>query len=146
VELSPKEAVMPRLRNSIAIDAAPEEVWSVLGDLTATPEWIPGVVSAQVEGDDRLCRTADGNEIRERIVGYSAEARALSYEQSQVPLPIERSRGTLRVVPDGSGAHVEWEAEFEAPEEVAAMVDSYYRQTLEALRRRVETGESPATL
>jgi polyketide cyclase/dehydrase/lipid transport protein len=146
VELSPKEAAMPRLRNSIAIDAAPDEVWSVLGNLTATPEWIPGVVSAQVDGDDRRCRTADGSEIRERIVDYSPEARTLSYEQSHVPLPIERSRGTLRVVPDGSRAHVEWEAEFEAPEEVAAMVDGYYKQTLEALRRRVETGQSTFTM
>jgi carbon monoxide dehydrogenase subunit G len=137
---------MPRLHNSIAIDAAPDEVWSVLGDLAATPEWIPGVVSAEVNGSDRLCRTADGNEIRERIVDFSAEDRALSYEQSKVPLPIERSRGTLRVVPDGAGAQVEWKAEFDAPDEVAAMVDGYYRQTLEALRRRVETGETPATM
>jgi carbon monoxide dehydrogenase subunit G len=137
---------MPRLHNSIAIDAAPDEVWSVLGDLAATPEWIPGVVSAEVNGSDRLCRTADGNEIRERIVDYSAEDRALSYEQSHVPLPIERSSGSLRVVPDGARTHVEWEAEFEAADEVAAMVDGYYRQTLEALKRRVESGETPATM
>jgi carbon monoxide dehydrogenase subunit G len=137
---------MPRLHNSIAIDAAPDEVWSVLGDLAATPEWIPGVVSADVNGSDRLCRTADGNEIRERIVDYSAEDRLLSYEQSHVPMPIEGSRGSLRVVPDGARANVEWEAEFEASDEVAAMVDGYYRQTLEALRRRVETGETPATM
>jgi carbon monoxide dehydrogenase subunit G len=137
---------MPRLNNSIAIDAAPDEVWSVLGDLSATPEWIPGVVTAEVIGDERLCRTADGNEIRERIVDYSTEARTLSYEQSHVPLPIERSRGTLRVVADGTRAQVEWEADFDADEEVAMMVDGYYRQTLEALRRRVETGETPATM
>ena len=137
---------MPRLHNSIAIDAAPDEVWSVLGNLAATPEWIPGIVSAEVNGSDRLCRTADGNEIRERIVDYSEDERALSYEQTLVPMPIERSRGTLRVVPKGGRADVEWEAEFDAPEEVAAMVDGYYRQTLEALRRRVETGKTPATM
>jgi uncharacterized protein YndB with AHSA1/START domain len=137
---------MPRLQNSIAIEASPEEVWAVLGDLEATPQWIPGVVSAQVDGDTRLCLTADGNEIRERIVGYSDEARTWSYEQSHVPLPITGSRGTLRVEPNERGAHVSWEAEFEAPEEVAAMVDGYYKQTLEALRLRVETGQTPATM
>jgi polyketide cyclase/dehydrase/lipid transport protein len=146
VELSPKEAAMPRLRNSIAIDATADEVWAVVGDLVATPEWIPGIVSAEIDGEWRLCRTADGNEIRERIFDYSAEDRSWSYEQSIVPLPIESSRGTLRVIPNESGAHVEWEAEFEAPEEVAAMVDGYYKQTLEALRRRVETGQSTFTM
>jgi carbon monoxide dehydrogenase subunit G len=137
---------MPRLHNSIRIDSTPEEVWAVLGKLDATPEWIPGVVSADVEGDTRVCLTADGGEIRERIFDYSAEGRTWSYEQSRVPLPIEGSHGTVRVLPNGSGAKVEWEAEFEAADEVAIMVDGYYKQTLETLRRRVETGESPATM
>ena len=39
-----------------------------------------------------------------------------------------------------------WEAEFDAPDEVAAMVDGFYKQTLESLKRRVENGETPATL
>jgi mxaD protein len=146
VELSPKEAAMPRLHNSILIKATPDEVWAVVGDLQATPQWIPGITSVDVDGELRVCQTADGNEIRERIFDYSAEGRTWSYEQSQVPLPIETSRGTMRVVPNGSGAKVEWEAEFEAPDEVAAMVDGYYKQTLETLRRRVETGETPATM
>jgi mxaD protein len=146
VELSPKEAAMPRLHNSILIKATPDEVWSVVGDLQATPQWIPGITSADVDGELRVCQTADGNEIRERIFDYSAESRTWSYEQSHVPLPIEESHGTVRVVPNGSGARVEWEAEFEAPDEVAAMVDGYYKQTLETLRRRVETGETPATM
>jgi hypothetical protein len=146
VELSPKEAAMPRLHNSIPINATADEVWAVVGDLESTPQWIPGITSAAVDGERRVCRTADGNEIRERIFDYSAEGRTWSYEQSQVPLPIEGSRGTVRVRPNERGAHVEWEAEFEAPDEVAAMVDGHYKQTLESLRRRVETGETPATM
>jgi carbon monoxide dehydrogenase subunit G len=137
---------MPRLHNSIWIDSTPEEVWAVVGRLDATPEWIPGVVSADVQGDRRLCQTADGGEIEERIFDYSTEGRTWSYEQRRVPLPIEGSRGTVRVLPNGSGAQVEWEAEFEAPDEIATMVDGYYKQTLAALRRRVETGETPATM
>jgi carbon monoxide dehydrogenase subunit G len=137
---------MPRLHNSIRIDSTPEEVWAVVGKLHATPEWIPGITSADVQGETRVCMTADGGEIRERIFDYSAEGRTWSYEQSRVPLPIQGSRGTVRVLPNGSGAIVEWVAEFEAPDEVATMVDSFYKQTLETLRRRVETGETPATM
>jgi carbon monoxide dehydrogenase subunit G len=122
---------MARLRNEIEIDAAADEVWGLVGDLEATPQWIPGIVEARVEGDQRVCRTADGQEIHERV---TTSGRTLTYEQSRVPLPIEGSRGTIRVVGNGSRSRVEWDAEFEAPDEVAAMVDGYYKQTLESLR------------
>jgi carbon monoxide dehydrogenase subunit G len=129
---------MPRLRNEIEIDAGADEVWSLVGDLEATPQWIPGIVEARVEGDRRVCHTADGQEIHERVT-TSDDDRTLTYEQTRVPLPIEGSRGTIRVVGNGTGSRVEWEAEFEAPDEVAAMVDSYYKETLESLRERVRS-------
>jgi carbon monoxide dehydrogenase subunit G len=125
---------MPRLRNEIEVDAAADEVWGLVGDLEATPQWIPGIVEARVEGDQRVCRTADGHEIHERV---TTSGRTLTYEQSRVPLPIEGSRGTIRVVGNGERSRVEWEAEFEAPDEVAAMVDGYYKQTLESLQKVV---------
>jgi carbon monoxide dehydrogenase subunit G len=132
------EVVMPRLHNEIEIEAGADEVWSLVGDLEATPEWIPGIVEARVEGDARVCRTADGHEIHERVTTSGAD-RTLTYAQSRVPLPIERSHGSIRVVGDDTRSRVEWEAEFEAPDEVAAMVDGYYKQTLESLRDRVRS-------
>jgi carbon monoxide dehydrogenase subunit G len=139
---------MPTLRNEQRIDATPDDVWRVLGDLESTPQWIPGVVEASVTGDSRICRTADGGEIRERIHGYDAAAHTWSYEQSVVPLPITGSSGTLAVRPDGDGSRVEWEARFDVAEsadeaQLVPMIDGYYRQTLEQLRRRVE-GETEA--
>lgn len=133
---------MPRLRNEIHIDASPEEVWAIVGNLAATPEWIPGIVEAAVDGATRVCRTADGNEIHETITERSDDSRTLSYEQSRVPLPIDGSRGTMRVRSNGDESVVEWEAEFEAPDEVASMVDGYYKETLESLRRRVAGGRT----
>jgi carbon monoxide dehydrogenase subunit G len=135
---------MPALRNSVRVERSPEEVWNLLGDLAAAPEWVPGVVEARVEGPERVCKTADGAEIRERIDGYSARERKFSYVQTQVPLPITGSRGTLRVLGEGTEAEVVWEAEFEpaegAPENLPELVEGSYRQALDSLRRRVEGG------
>lgn len=130
---------MPRLENEIAIAASPEAVWAVVGDLEATPEWVPGIVEAKVEGNRRVCRTAEGEEIHEEVVGSDPD-RTVTYRQTQVPLPVADSRGTLKVVPAAGGSRVEWVAEFDAPDEVATMVDGYYKQTLELLKRRVEDG------
>jgi mxaD protein len=138
---------MPILHNEIRIAASPDAVWAVLGDLASTPEWIPGVVEASVENGRRVCRTADGQEIREQIVDYSEAGRSWGYEQSQVPLPITGSHGTLRVHDDGDGARVVWEASFEVvdpaqEDQLVPMIDGYYRQTLESLRDRIERGPS----
>jgi uncharacterized protein YndB with AHSA1/START domain len=135
---------MPALRNSVRVARSPEEVWNLLGDLAAAPEWVPGVVEATVEGPERVCKTADGAEIRERIDDYSPRERTFSYVQTQVPLPITGSRGTLRVLGQGTEAEVVWEAEFEpaegAPENLPELVEGSYRQALDSLRRRVESG------
>jgi Polyketide cyclase / dehydrase and lipid transport len=135
---------MPALRNTVKIHRSPEDVWQVLGDLTAAPEWIPGVVEAKVEGPERVCTTAEGAEIREQIEGYSPRERKFSYVQTEVPLPITGSRGTLRVLGQGTEAEVVWEAEFEpaagAPENLPQLVEGSYRQALDSLRRRLEDG------
>jgi uncharacterized protein YndB with AHSA1/START domain len=144
-ELSLMEVEMPTLHYEIRIDAPAAAVWAVLGDLASTPEWIPGVVEASVDDGRRVCRTADGQEIREQIVDYSEEGRSWGYEQSQVPLPITGSHGTVQVHDEGDGARVAWEARFEVVDpakegQLVPMIEGYYKQTLESLRNRVEGG------
>lgn len=58
---------MPHLTDTIEINASPEAVWSVLGNLSATPDWLPGTVSAQVDNGTRICTMADGSQVHEQI-------------------------------------------------------------------------------
>ena len=51
---------MAHLRKTISIDASPTAVWAVLGDLATTSEWLPGTLTAWMEGPIRICQTADG--------------------------------------------------------------------------------------
>jgi uncharacterized protein YndB with AHSA1/START domain len=138
---------MAQLGKTIAIDAPADAVWEVLGDLAATPEWLPGTAAARMEGAIRICTTADGNEIREEIGNYSPERRTYSYRHLQVPLPVRSSTGTFTVSPgDGDGgAIVSLEAQFEALDpgaepELERMFGGALAQALESLRRRVEQG------
>lgn len=135
---------MVELRNTIAIDASPEAVWDVLGDLGATDEWLPGIVAALMEGSTRICTTADGFEIREEISDYQPERRTFRYQHVQVPMPIENSGGSFVVEPDEDGsALVVLESSFEAVEsaqeaQVGQMINRAFQQALESLKRRVE--------
>jgi uncharacterized protein YndB with AHSA1/START domain len=137
---------MARLRKSISIDASPEAVWAVLGDLAATTEWLPGTVSARMEGSVRVCSMADGNEVREEISDYSSELRTYRFRHIQVPLPIANSTGTFTVEDEEAGqARVVLDVSFDALDtategEVGRMFGGALEQSLESLRRRVETG------
>jgi hypothetical protein len=139
---------MPHLRKAISIDASPDAVWAVLGDLTAPPEWLPGTVAARMEQMTRTCTMADGNEIREEIADYSAERRTYTYRHLEVPLPVRNSRGTFSVRESGrDGAAVVLEADFDALDpdserEIEQMFGGALEQALESLRRRVEQGVS----
>lgn len=135
---------MTKLHNTVTINAAPEAVWGLLGDLAGTPRWIPGIISAQVDGSSRVCVTAEGFEIRESILNYSSAARSFEYAQSQVPMPVKDSRGRFSVQADGTGSLVVWDAEFEfldpsVAEQMTGMIDGYYKAALDSLRQAVES-------
>lgn len=139
---------MAHLHKTISIEASPEAVWAVLGDLAATSEWLPGTVATRMEGPIRICDTADGNEIREEITDYSPDRHTYRYRHTQVPLPVKNSTGKFAVEAGTSGgALVVLESEFDAldPEmeaEIARKFGGALEQALESLRRRVEQGVS----
>jgi uncharacterized protein YndB with AHSA1/START domain len=145
---------MAQLRKTVRIDATPDAVWEVLGDLAATPEWLPGTRSARMEGGIRTCSTVDGFDIRERISDYSAERRAYSFTHLDVPLPVRDSSGSFTVDPDGDGSLVVLETSFAAldpahEEHVTGMIDGALTQALASLKRRIEQGtrwEAGATI
>ena len=127
------------LHNEIRVGVSPEAAWAVVGDLAAADRWVPGVVSARVDGGARVCRLADGSEIHEEISGYSAEQRRYSYSHTQHPMPLERSTGTLSVVPDGDGSRVVWDATVQvADPALATMLEAGFREAMQSLAAELE--------
>lgn len=135
---------MPRVINQFDLDMAPEQTWRIVGDLADAASWIPGVVAARVTGDLRVCMTADGHEIHERLSSVEGEPMSYRYVHLVTPAPIHNSWGILRVRPNGRGCAVEWEAAFEPAdpthaEQITAMMRANFANALESLRRRIET-------
>lgn len=136
---------MPTLTNAIDIKATPDDVWTVLADMPATRQWLPGVVAVRMDGDERVCRMADGQEVREKISDVSAAQRTFRFEHLHVPLPVERSGGTFAVMagPEPDTATVTLRTSFEpldpnAADELTGMIRGAFQQSLESLRRFIE--------
>src|SRR5262245_25699924 len=131
--------------NTVDITADPDDVWAVLADLPATRCWLPGVLSARMDGDVRVCTMADGQEIHERISDLSPERRSYRFEHLRVPLPVRDSYGTFTVSAGAAAgtARVTLQTTFDpadptAAEAVTEMIDGAFGQALESLRRYME--------
>jgi carbon monoxide dehydrogenase subunit G len=135
---------MAEIHQQVTINRSPDDVWAVLGNL-ADVGWLPGVVSANVEGVHRVCTTSEGTEIHEEISGYSDDERSFSYEQTVHPLGFKSSRGTLAVEDDPAGARVTCDAEIEFSDDAQEqqflpMLEQGYGAALEGLKSQVEAG------
>lgn len=134
---------MPTISNTTDIEVTPDKVWAVLADMPATRQWLPGVVSACMDGDVRICRMADGQEVREKISDISAEQRRYQFEHVRVPLPVQRSGGTFTVAvgPDPRTATVTLRTTFgpldpTGADQVTGMIRGGFQQSLESWRPR----------
>lgn len=100
---------MREIQTEIEIDAAPEEVWRVLTDFAAYPEWNPFV--KEVRGEPRVGGRLDifvqvpegrGMKFRPRVLAYDA-ARELRWIGS-LPLPgLFNGEHIFRLEPSGAG-------------------------------------------
>jgi uncharacterized protein YndB with AHSA1/START domain len=136
---------MPSITNTIAIEVSPDDVWAVLADMPATRHWLPGVTASHMDGDVRVCRMTDGQEVHERISDISTERRSYRFEHVRVPLPIRRSGGTFTVTagPDPDTATVTLTTTFKpldptGADQLADMIDGAFQQSLQSLRRYIE--------
>jgi uncharacterized protein YndB with AHSA1/START domain len=136
---------MLSITNTIDIKASPDDVWAVLVDMPATRRWLPGVTASQMDGDVRVCRMVDGQEVHERISDISADRRSYQFEHLRVPLPVRHSGGTFTVTagPGPDTAAVTLTTTFEpldqsGADQLADMIDGAFQQSLQSLRRYIE--------
>lgn len=135
---------MPSFRHIIDIDATPERVWEVLGDIGSVDRWIPGVISVAVEGMARVCGFEDGHSQKEQILDYSPKTRSYRYLLEGAPLPVAANTGTFTVEAADGRARVVWESSFRAlnpsmEAELAEMWEPYLPMVLAKLKAAVES-------
>ncbi|MBI4671726.1 MAG: SRPBCC family protein [Chloroflexi bacterium] len=139
---------MPRFQHTQKVNATPEQVWLILGDLSKVDQWIPGITSVRVQGKrERICTFANGAVQHEEISDYSDDTRAYSYHIEGSPLPVKNNRGRFQVQVEGTGARIVWDSEFDAldPAQEAQLVEIWAgaaQGVLQSLVQLVERAEA----
>jgi protein-tyrosine phosphatase len=138
-----KEATMPTFSQSIEINATPDKVWAVLGDLASVHQWIPGISAVTVDGTSRVCTFADGHTQNEQILDYSPSARSYRYRIDDAPLPVTDNIGSFAVRPGDGHTRVVWESSFQPldpamTEQLAQIWQPYLPTALGNLKNLIE--------
>jgi len=109
---------MTAVRETISLNAAPTEIWSVIGDFDSLDSWHPAVDASETVQDAtakvRHLTLGDGSKIVERLDSQDDDVRNYSYTILDAgPLPVRNYQSTLEVSGDGSVSTVTWSSEFE---------------------------------
>jgi len=126
---------------SVELAAAPDEVWSVIGQFNL--DWHPLVASVDLIGTGigqlRRIRTLDGKEIVERLEAIDNAKRFHRYALVS-GVPAHHYAGTVEVKPTGHGCVAEWCVQFLANDQpdiiVRTIVSRLLKTGLGSLSRR----------
>jgi hypothetical protein len=126
---------------SVELAAAPDEVWSLIGEFGGA--WHPLTARVSLTGTGigqlRTIETLDGQEIVERLETIDNAKRFFRYTNI-AGMPVSNYTGALEVKPKGSGCVADWRAQFLAKNKtdraVKAMVSTLFKTGFESLKAR----------
>jgi hypothetical protein len=142
---------MTKVYVSTVIDAPAADVWRIVRDFNALPNWAPFVAESRIEqnmrsdqvGCIRNFRLRDGGRIRERLLSLSDYDLSYSYAIIESPMPVEDYISSLSLTPitDGNRTFAEWQADFDCPpDKEAALIQQigtgFFQAGLTVLKQR----------
>lgn len=144
---------MTKVYVSSVIGAPAQQVWQLIRDFNALPDWHPGISSSRIEqersadsvGCVRHFYTKEGGEIREQLLALSDFDFTCTYSIIESPMALTDYVATLKLTPvtDGNHAFAEWQAEFHCHDADETMLSKLIGQEvfqagMDALKRRYE--------
>lgn len=119
-----------------------DDLWKMIGQFNALPEWHPAVSSSKLEDGGRIRRLSllGGGEIVERLEQIEEGDRLYRYSIVSGPLPVANYTATLRVKDGEDGkALVEWSSEFDpagaTEADATSAIQDMYQMGFDNLRK-----------
>lgn len=133
---------MAKVSMQAPVNMSAEELWKLIGQFNALPDWHPAVTSSKLEDGGKLRRLQimGGGEIVERLEKIDDGDRLYRYSLVSGPLPVANYTATIRVKEDGKGkATIEWTGEFDpkgaTETDASQAVQDVYKMGLDNLRK-----------
>jgi uncharacterized protein YndB with AHSA1/START domain len=125
---------------TIDIAAPADATWGLVGDPTGVPRWFTKYEAAEVDGDTRVLRRADGGELVERLLQRDESRRFYAYGVI-AGAPVSSHQASFEVQEAPGGSRVIWRttAEGKDPEmDMEARLAPSQREGLERMKQLLE--------
>ncbi|MFQ5589438.1 MAG: SRPBCC family protein [Nitrospiria bacterium] len=132
-----------KVRKKIKVSA--DAVWDTISAIGGVDKWLSMIQTCRFEGSGagatRVCTTADGLTLNERIEKVDHTNRVFEYSIPEAPLPVQDLFGTMKVheTADSSISEIEWSATFGVEEvheaEIVGMLKTIYTEGIDGLER-----------
>lgn len=124
------------VRHHLRIHRPADEVWALAGDATRLHEWFPGVVSCQVDGNQRVIVTGTGLPMPEEILVNDSILRRFQY---RITAPLFTfHRGTIDVIDLDDGTCLAIYTTEADPRTMALTISGGTAGALDELKRQME--------
>lgn len=132
---------MATIHKEIHIDIPTDLAWSAIRDVGAVHQRLaPGIlVDAQLEGDSRIVKFANGLVARELIVTVDDSARRLAY--ASIGGRAKHHNASMQVLPEGNGTRFVWTTDV-FPDELAESIRALVEQGTQIIKRTLEGSAS----
>lgn len=136
---------MPKLQNTIHVNASPDATWAVVGDHLNLHAWIPGVSGEKMKDDARTCALEGVGELQEKISNYDSKKRSYDYEVVAGGMPVVKNyHGHFAVTGDKGGSLVMWNTEFDVLDasqeaQIVQMLNGLMKTALSNLKNLLES-------
>ena len=130
---------MASIRKEMTIDAPAADVWDAIRDVGAVHTRLAKnmVLATRLEGDSRIVTFANGEVVRERIVGIDDRARRLAY--SAVDWRTTHHNASFEVLADGvRRSRIVWMTDL-LPDALAELIDGLMEQGCAAITATLES-------
>ena len=92
---------------SIDVAVSPDEAWALVGAPDGVPRWFTKYVEADVEGNRRILRRADGGELVEELLERDDARRYYSYS-AIAGAPVASHEASFEVQEAAGGCRIVW--------------------------------------
>jgi Polyketide cyclase / dehydrase and lipid transport len=127
------------IRHQIRIRRPAADVWELAGDPTRLHEWFPGIISCQVDGNNRVIVLGSGLPMPEEILVNDSTQRRFQYRIT-VPL-FKYHRGGIDVIDLGDDTCLVVYSTDADPRAMALTIGGGTAGALDELRRLMEPAE-----
>ena len=113
---------MKKIEETRIYSVEPKIIWEINGDISRC-DWVPGVESIEVNGNERTFKMSGMGKLVERIIDSNDNEMELTYSAIETMAPIKHHLAKIKLSSQGKETVFKWSTEIDPPEFADAIRD-----------------------